>query len=164
MQSVKMTVETLLISLKDALKERSREYSGSPASYFCNYFCRVPGDWTEGNRLKENYLERIFEKIYGQNWRAGDDDGIQFVIKDLNTTILPHRMVKKIKWSITKDNKQNHFWFYIASETGEMNPVSAAEFQADVDSFFQEETAFLQPENDTGLEMFSVLALDNPES
>ena len=161
MQSEKIHVETLLISLKDALKERSSDYSGSPASYFDNYFCRVPGDWTEGNRLKENYLEKIFEEIYGQNWRS-EDDGLQFVIKYLNTTILPPRMVKKIKWSITKNNQENHFWFYIAAESGEVKQISATEFKADVNSSFQDKKDSL-PETDADLETFSVLNLDNPE-
>lgn len=130
------TVETAIVIVKDGLMLPSGFVA--PSSYTCNFFCRVPSDWIEGEQLKENYLEKIYQKVYGETWRSGNSDGSRYVVQDSYSKVFTPEVVKTTKWSGTVNDQDNHFWFYIASETGEVKSVTAEEFQADVDSFFNQ--------------------------
>ncbi len=125
-------VETLVVTVKDGLALPSGFIS--QASYACNFFCRVPESWIQGDTLKSDHLEKIYEQVYGQNWRMGNDDGSRYVVLDSSVKILAPDEVKTGKWSEIANTNENHFWFYIAGETGEIRNVKAEEFQAEVDA------------------------------
>ncbi len=156
------TFATLLISFRDGrMSAPSGGFFTPSAAFLNNYFCHVPGSWIEGRHLQDIYLEKIYEKIYGQDWRLGNSDGSLLSVQNFNSVVFSPAKAKKIKWSITEDNQVSHFGFYIASEKSEINQVSAAEFQAAVDFAFHGEKQTL-PENPAELETFSLLNLDNP--
>ncbi len=131
----KKAVETVIISVKDGLMLPSGFIA--PASYSCHFFCRVPSDWVEGEHIKENYLEKIYQKVYGETWRSGNSDGSYYVVQDSYSKVFSPDTVKSTQWSGTVNDTENHFWFYIVSENGEVRNVTAEEFQADVDSAFE---------------------------
>ncbi len=126
---------TLIIVVKDGLMLSSG--FTAPSSYTCNFFCRVPADWTDGEHIIDIYLERIYEKLYGDGWRAGNSDGSRYVVQDSFSKVFTPETVKSTKWGGTENDKENHFWFYIANETGEVTNVTAEEFQKDIDLSFQ---------------------------
>jgi len=134
-------IETLVVTVKDGLMLPSGFVS--EASYACNFFCRVPAGWTTDGKLKSNFLEKIYEQVYGENWRAGNSDDSRYIVIDSSTKVLTPDEVHTAKWSETQNTKENHFWFYIASETGEIKKATAEEFQAHVD-------AARPPETETG--------------
>lgn len=55
--------ETVVVFVKDGLMLPSGFIKNS--SYDCVFYCRVPPVWTENGDLKESYLEKIYEKVYG---------------------------------------------------------------------------------------------------
>ncbi len=127
--------ETLLIVVKDGLMLPSGMVS--PASYTCNFFCRVPADWTDGEKMKAEYLEKIYQKVYGINWRAGNSDGSRYVVIDSFSKVFTPEVARTTKWSGTENTKDSHFWFYLIDERGEVKNVMADEFQADINASFQ---------------------------
>lgn len=128
-------VETLLIVVKDGLMFPSGFVS--EASNTCNFFCRVPAEWTDGEQLKPEFLEKIYRKVYGENWRTGNDDGSQYVVIDSYTKIFTPEVARTTEWSGTKNGNGNSYWFYTVDERGELKNLTAEEFQADVDAAFQ---------------------------
>jgi hypothetical protein len=129
----KPALETVLVTVRDGLALTGFV---SRASYACNFFCRVPPVWIEDGKMKAEYLERIYEKVYGANWRLGNDDGSAYVVLSSNSEVLTPETVKTTKWSGTENTPENQFWFYIANDAGEIRNVTAEEFQADVDAEF----------------------------
>lgn len=128
-------VETLLIVVKDGLMLPSGFVS--PASYACNFFCRVPAEWTDGEKIKAEYLEKIYQRVYGVGWRMGNDDGSRYVVIDSFSKVFTPEVARSTQWSGTQNTKENHFWFYIVDERGEVKSVKAEEFQAEIDAAFQ---------------------------
>jgi hypothetical protein len=128
-------VETLLIVVKDGLMFPSGFVS--EASNACNFFCRVPADWTDGKELKPEYLEKIYQKVYGVNWRLGNDDGSQYVVINSFTIIYTPEAARTLECSGMTNGNGNSYWFYTVDERGELQKVTAEEFQADVDASFQ---------------------------
>lgn len=127
-------LETLLIVVKDGLMLPSDFIS--QATYSCNFYCRVPPHWTEGGKIKETYLERIYQQVYGVNWRSGNDDGSRYVVLDSFSEVIAPDVVKTTSWSKTENTPDMKFWYYIANEAGEIKNVTAEEFQKDVDASF----------------------------
>lgn len=128
-------IETLLIIVKDGLMLPSGMVS--PASYTCNFFCRVPSDWTDGEKLKAEYLEKIYQKVYGVNWRAGNSDGSRYVVIDSFSKVFTPEVARATKWGGTQNTNESQFWFYVVDANGEIKNVTAEEFQADIDASFQ---------------------------
>lgn len=128
----KSRLETLLVIVKDGLMLPSGMVS--PASYTCNFFCRVPSDWTDGEKMKAEFLEKIYQKVYGVNWRAGNSDGSRYVVIDSFSKVFTPEVARTTKWSGTENTKESQFWFYIADPNGEVRNVTSEEFQADIDA------------------------------
>lgn len=125
-------VETLVVTVQDGLMLPSGFIS--QASYKCNFFCRVPADWIEDGKLKPDRLENVYEKVYGQNWRIGNDDGSRYVVIDSAVKILSPDEAASTDWSEFETTKDNQYWFYIVDAAGEIENVKADGFQADADA------------------------------
>lgn len=126
------TIQTLIIALKDGLLLPSGFVAPSP--YTCTLFCRVPSDWLEDRNLKAPYLEKIYEKMYGPTWRQGNSDGSSYVVRESRSDVVAPEMVNATNWSGAENTGENHYWFYLVPESGEVKNVTAEEFQADVDA------------------------------
>lgn len=124
--------KTVLLIVHDGLGFPSGFVSES--DYVCNLFCRVPESWTEGDKLKPEYWERFYEKFYGAGWRNGNSDGSQFVVRDAFSTVFDVQTVKNTRWEGTTNTNENHYWFYLVGEDGEVVSVKEEEFQADIDA------------------------------
>ncbi|HEY8561085.1 MAG TPA: hypothetical protein VIL74_11990 [Pyrinomonadaceae bacterium] len=123
---------TLVVTVQDGLALPSGFVSR--ASYACNFFCRVPADWVADGALRSEYLERIYERVYGQNWRSGNSDGSRYVIIDEYARVLSPEEIDATKWSATRNTEDNHFWFYIVDANGIIQSVKPEEFQADIEN------------------------------
>lgn len=55
----------LRVQFKDGLMFSNGNIA--PASYSCEVFCRVPDRWTGEGHLSGEKLEKLFEKIYGED-------------------------------------------------------------------------------------------------
>lgn len=118
--------KVVCITLKDGLLLPSGYMA--PASYACVIFCRVPADWVEGDTLKGDTLkaeklERVFENLYGQTWRAGKEDGSQYVVRSVESRVLTPAEEQSAPWQSAKNNAEFHYWFYRVSATGEFQAV-----------------------------------------
>lgn len=131
----KPNLETTIIIVKDGLLLPSGFIS--QATYTCNLFCRVPPDWLENGKIKSEFLEKIYKKVYGDNWRTGNSDGSRYVVLDSYSEVFPPETVKNAQWSGTENTKENQYWFYIANENNEIKSVTAEDFQADINAAFQ---------------------------
>lgn len=120
-------METVVVIIKDGLTLPSGFYKA--ATYACNFYCRVPSDWTEAGKLKEIYLEKFYEKFYGATWRAGNDDGSRYVVDHAFTVLLTVADVRGVDWTTLQNDGENHYWFYITDENGEIKSVKPTEFQ-----------------------------------
>ena len=125
-------VETLVVTVQDGLMLPSGFIS--QASYKCNFFCRVPARWVADGKLKSEHLEKIYEQVYGQNWRMGNDDGSRYVVIDWTMKTLAPGEVATTNWREMANTKENQYWFYVADDHGEIKNVKAEGFQADVDA------------------------------
>ena len=114
------------ITLKDGLMFPSG--FTAPASYSCIIFCRVSPDWLEGGQLKMAKLEEVFEKLYGENWRAGNVDGSQYVVQSVDWRVLTSTEEQTAPWRGVSNNDEYHYWFYHASATGELQKVESSGF------------------------------------
>jgi hypothetical protein len=128
----KSTMKTALLIVQDGLGFPSGFVSR--ASYKLNIFCRVPESWTDGGQLGPDARERIFEFLYGANWRMGNDDGSLYVVIDSFSKVFDDETVSNTRWEGTENTSENHYRFYLGGEDGTIRSVTAAEFQAEIDA------------------------------
>lgn len=114
------------ITLKDGLMLPSG--FTAPAAYSCIIFCRVSPDWIDGEQLNMVKLERVFENLYGEHWRAGNDDGSRYVVRLVEARVLTDAEEQTAPWRGASNSGQYHYWFYHVSATGELQKVEAAGF------------------------------------
>ncbi len=129
------TIKTFLVKAQDGLMLPSGFVS--PATYTCNFYARLPLDFFDGEKLKENRLEKLYEKVYGKTWRNGNEDGSRYVVINSSSKILGSEDLRTINFSGLKTTEENQFWFYAADETGNLESLTAEEFQAKVDAEIQ---------------------------
>lgn len=127
----------LVLTISDGLMFPSGNVSKS--TYNCNFFCWIPRDWTEDLQLKNEYLEKLYEQFYGVGWRSGNSDGSLYVVLESNSAVISPERVKDTKWNLTQNNELNRYWFYIGEENSTFKNVTADEFQANFDAYFQAE-------------------------
>lgn len=127
----KTAIETILVKVKDGLMFPSGFVS--PADYACNFFARVPSDWLDGEKLKEENLEKIYRKVYGETWRDGNSDGSRYVVLESSTKVLMPGDLKTTNFGELKTTNENQYWFYITDENGGVKSLTAEEFQKAVD-------------------------------
>lgn len=155
-------VATLIVQIKDGLMLPSGFVK--PADYTCHIFCRVPAAWTEGEQMKPKHLEKIYAQFYGAGWRAGNSDGSRYVLFDTYSKTIPAETARTTKWSGTKSDEKNRFWFYIADAAGGIKTVSPEEFQKDVDGSSGAENADLMTDSEmdgsTGVNQFGAISFD----
>ncbi len=125
-----LSLETAIVTLKDGLMLPSGFTAES--SYQCLCFCRIPKDWTDSERVSEAGLEKIFEKLYGENWRAGNSDGSRYVVLGANSKVFTSDEAQVIRWGGTVNTDENHFFFFISFENGELKSVTEGEFETDI--------------------------------
>lgn len=127
--------ETLIVKVKDGLMLPSGFVS--QATYACNFYIRVSSDWLDGEKLKEEKLEKIYRKVYGETWRQGNSDGSRYVVLESSTKILAPDELKLTKFDELKTTDENQFWFYKANANGEFDKLEADEFQKEIDAELQ---------------------------
>lgn len=136
---LKPTAETgftaLVLTISDGLMLPSDFVKKS--SYNCNFFCWIPREWTEDLQLKTEYLEKLYEQFYGAGWRAGNSDGSRYVVLEANSAVISPERVESTKWNVVQNNELNRYWFYIGEANGTFKSVTADEFQANFDAYFQ---------------------------
>lgn len=114
------------ITLKDGLMLPSGFIA--PASYSCIIFCRVSPDWLEGDQLHMAKLETVFENLYGEHWRAGNDDGSRYVVQSVEARILTPAEEQSAPWQSVSNNGEYHYWFYHVTAAGELQKVDSLDF------------------------------------
>ncbi len=124
--------ETVIVVVKDGLMLPSGFVKNS--SYDCVFYCRVPTSWTENKDLKAAYLEKIYEKVYGATWRAGNDDGSRYVVEKSYSNVIKPEALQNINWTNSPNSEKEHFFYYIGGENGEVKSVTPQEFQRDIDA------------------------------
>lgn len=127
--------ETILVKVKDGLMLPSGFVSN--ADYACNFYARVPSAWLDGEQLKEEKLEKIYQKVYGETWRSGNSDGSRYVVLESSTKILAPEELKATNFSELKTTSENQYWFYKADETDELDKLEADQFQKEIGSELQ---------------------------
>lgn len=103
--------------------------SGFVDAVVSNYFCRVPDNWTEDGKIKEEFAEKIFLKIFGQHWKSGSSSDPYRIVASYNSSVLDRRLAEETNWSEMDTNDRNRCQFYIASESGEIKAVYAKDFR-----------------------------------
>lgn len=122
----------LVVKVKDGLMLPSGFVS--QATFACNFYARVPAGWIDGEKLKEDKLEKIYQKVYGETWRNGNSDGSRYVVLESSTEILTADELKSTKFDELKTTDDDQFWFYKADESGNLDKLEAGEFQKEVDA------------------------------
>lgn len=127
----------LILTITDGLSLPSGFVKQS--TYNCNFFCWLPRDWTADFQLKPEYLEKLYEQFYGVSWRSGNSDGSRYVVSEANSAVISPERVQTTKWNLVENSEFNRYWFYVGEENGTFKKVSADEFQANFDAYFQTE-------------------------
>lgn len=128
----------LMILLSDGLRLPSGFVATSP--YRCLAYCKVPGDWLEGDiaesdelwlkgsSLKSDKLEGLYEGLYGKTWRSGNSDGSQYVVEVGGARLLNPLREGEKPWQHDDPNDKRYRYFYFDAERdGQFKPVSPAE-------------------------------------
>lgn len=110
------------------------------ASYQCLIYCKVPDDWVEGDipestemwlqgpSLKPDKLERLFEALYGKQWRWGNEDGSRYVVTALAVRLINPVRIPERPWQHDDPTDKRFQYFHFAGDAdGEFKPISAAE-------------------------------------
>lgn len=114
------------ITLKDGLMLPSGFIA--PASYSCVIYCRVSPGSLEGDQAKRTTLELVLEKLYGVQWRAGNEDGSRYVIQVIAVRVLTQAEEQTAPWRGLGNNQEYHYWFYHESPSGDLENVAASVF------------------------------------
>lgn len=144
----------LLLTVSDGLTMPSGFVSKS--TYNCNFFCWIPREWTEDLQLKNEYLEKLYMRFYGANWRAGNSDGSRYVVLESNSAVMSPERAQNTKWNVVKNTEFNQYWFYIGDGDGAFRNVTAEEFQTHFDAYFHEENQNESRENQDRLADFGM--------
>ncbi|MDT5158711.1 MAG: hypothetical protein QOH51_3068 [Acidobacteriota bacterium] len=128
----------LMVLLSDGLRLPSGFVAES--AYRCLAYCKVPGDWLEGDTpesdelwlkgssLRPDKLEGLFEGMYGKTWRSGNSDGSQYVVEVGGTRLLNPLHESERPWEQDDPNDKRFRYFYFAAERdGHFKPVSPTE-------------------------------------
>jgi hypothetical protein len=128
----------LMVMLGDGLCLPSGFVAESP--YRCLVYCKVPGDWLEGDTseaddlwlkgvsLRPDKVERLFEGMYGKTWRGGNSDGSQYVVEVGGTRLLNPLREAERPWEQDNLNDERLRYFYFAAQRdGQFKSVSPAE-------------------------------------
>lgn len=99
----------------------------APAPYACVLFCRVPPEWLDGEELRSENLEAIYETMYGPQWREGNEDGSQYVVRSLQTHVLTTDEEDSAPWRDVSNDNECQYWFYDATSGVDIRSVKAAE-------------------------------------
>ncbi|MEO7310560.1 MAG: hypothetical protein ABIX01_09190 [Chitinophagaceae bacterium] len=123
---------TVVLIIRDGLALPSGYIKAT--EYACNFYCMVPHEWTENNEVKPIYLEKLYEKIYGSNWKKGNSDGSTYVIESSFSIIVTPEIMEGLNWTeaftwIFSNTDKNHYWLFIAGENGEIAKATPEEFQ-----------------------------------
>jgi hypothetical protein len=127
-----------MVLLSDGLRLPSGFVAES--AYRCLAYCKVPGDWLEGDTpesdelwlkgssLRPDKLEGLFEGMYGKTWRSGNSDGSQYVVEVGGTRLLNPLHESERPWEQDDPNDKRFRYFYFAAERdGHFKPVSPTE-------------------------------------
>ncbi|MDQ1610529.1 MAG: hypothetical protein QOG00_460 [Pyrinomonadaceae bacterium] len=128
----------LMVLLSDGLRLPSGFVAESP--YRCLVYCKVPGEWVEGDApesdelwlkgasLRSDKVEGLFEGLYGKTWRSGNSDGSQYVVEVGGARLLNARREGERPWEQDDPNDKRFRYFYFAAERdGQFTPVSPSE-------------------------------------
>jgi len=128
----------LMLMLSDGLRLPSGFVATSP--YRCLAYCKVPGDWLEGDipesnelwikgpSLRPDKLERLYEGLYGKTWRGGNSDGSQYVVEVGGARLLnPLRETERPWERDDPNNKEIRYFHFAADADGQLKPVSPEE-------------------------------------
>ncbi len=130
-------------------------------TYASNFYCLVPTAWTENGKMKDAYLEKLFEQFYGANWRNGNEDGSQYLMETPFSNVLTSEFLKELnwtedfKWIFTNDEK-NYYWHYTAGQDGEFKKASPEEFQKAFNESRKISAAPAQPSSPSNLANFGL--------
>lgn len=150
----KNDVKTLLLIIKDGLGFPNGNVH--QATYTLNIFCRVPADWTSGEQLANDSLEKIYRFLYGETWRMGNDDGSFYVVLDSYSKVFDQETIRQTRWEGTENTKENQYKFYLADDAGIIKSVTAAEFQTEIDAELQKQNVEQTRQNQDNLANFGV--------
>ena len=131
----KRTVKTLRVTVQEALVIAPDLVRETP--YKVNFFCRVPAVWIENGELKKEFWNKIGDQVFGEDWRAETFPGAHYIIKSSETVIFDDAFSRSQNWRDFVETDDDLYYFFIGSENGEAEKVTAQEFQELIDEYFQ---------------------------
>jgi hypothetical protein len=89
------------IQIKDTMafwREGIETFTYDPNGYAPTntYVYSVPDAWIENGALSHEGLERVYQNLYGPNWRLGNGDGSQYVVLESRSRVLPADDTRKV--------------------------------------------------------------------
>ena len=109
---IKLSIEDALeLPMEDGLSILSPKQSNS-------YYYKIPSKWLENGNLNKERVEKLFEDIYGPNWRFGNDDGSRY-------KVLTHEII-----CLDENNQEwnSSFHCYIINEEGKIQRIKSEDF------------------------------------
>lgn len=100
----------------------------APAPYTCIILCRVPNEWVGAGHLSGEKLEKLFEKMYGENWRAGNDDGSHYVVLSVEGKMLNSQEENPAADEKPGTNNDRRYWYFHVTDREEWIEVDASAF------------------------------------
>jgi hypothetical protein len=114
------------LTIKDTLgcyNEILGDYTFDPdAAQTTSYWFALPNSAFDGDDIRPEFREPLFQTIYGPNWRRGNPDHCKHVILHVQPALPSDEEEKARPW------ESDHAKCIIISESGIPTPVNPAEF------------------------------------
>jgi hypothetical protein len=122
----------LRIELRDALVTAGDDEEGGgmliPAQTTCVLHVRAPRRWLDGDALREDRLERVYETMYGATWREGNIDGSYFRVLHVDVAVLSDAVVRSRVWcAYDEDDPERRYWFWCVGDDEALIETTAEE-------------------------------------
>ncbi|MBS2038687.1 hypothetical protein JST97_27145 [bacterium] len=85
------------------------------ADYRLLVYVRVPPTWLEGEDLVPSAKEAVLARMYGPNWRSGNQDGSFYVVLRCSCRAMSPSEEAAGGWRQTP-----HSWYYRVNSAGEL--------------------------------------------
>lgn len=90
----------------------------SPAAAPLTIFVQAPADQVSKGQLSDKHKAQLLQRLYGESWEFGNDDGSQYVVMSYASALLPSDQAADGAWRTTPGA-----WLYQITSDGSVQKL-----------------------------------------
>lgn len=119
-------MKTVRIQIQDSLRLGTGGIH--PASYALLLYAKVPPAWCASGSLTTNAMERVYEHLYGKDWRQGNSDGSRYIVQSASSRALSDAETQAKPWLNLNAAAEKFQLFTCREENGELKKTDPHAF------------------------------------